>query len=734
MTRLLLLHDPTPGRDTLRAFLAEQRHVVIAGEAGAPERARMLLAHGNYDAVLLTARLGGQSANELLPIVRRGARIIVATTPEEEIARALEAAGVDVLPAPYQPTRLAQIIARLGEPTGSTAPFAGTGPLIPAKLGAEQRFLRPDGILLVAADENYTKVSLVSGERLMIRRTMNEWAKLLPPTQFIRIHRGLFLNLQHVARVERLGPALKLHFGDVAASPITLTRRRWPALRGKLEAWRTQTGDGASGRAVTAPPAPPAVLGTSVAVLPFANLSTDPTNELFCDGISEELLNVLAKIPDLQVAARTSSFSFKGKNRPVTDIARQLAVEFIVEGSVRRSGSRARITAQLIKGSDGFHVWSDNFDRELTDIFLVQDEIAGLIAENLQLTFGRRSHEATMADPAAHWLVLEGRHFWNLRTHDAFARAEAAYRRALDREPQFAPAHAGLANVAVVRAMYRLADGVACAADDLTHARTAAHRALELDPALAEPHAALAFADFHEGRMAPAERAFARALALNPSYATGYQFYAWALCAQGKLDRALNVYARAITLDPLSFINLDRHAAMLTLAGNYRDALAANERAAALRPDLFVGNVSQRAPILLALGRRDEAIAAARAVRHTPFDVPFRRNSDADALFVLHSTGHTTEAADYGNDVLARLPADNYLRGFVFSALGRFDEAIPSLERAPTIMQPFLYWSAMWDPVRGQPAFQHLIARLGRTAEYQLARTTLAQMRRADPA
>lgn len=469
-------------------------------------------------------------------------------------------------------------------------------------------------------------------------------------------------------------------------------------------------------------PAVPAVERDSIAVLAFANRSADQQNEIFCDGISEELLNVLAKIPGLRVAARTSAFSFKGKQLPISEIARQLGVAFVVEGSVRRAGDRVRITAQLISAADGFHVWSDNFDRELSDIFAVQDEIASLIAGKLKLSLGRAARTSKPVNPEAHQLALEGRHYWNLRTHEGFTRAEAAFGHAIRLDPELAVAHSGLADVFAVRAMYRLADGAREAHGDMDGARAAAQRALELEPGRAEAHAALGFISFLEGRLAGAVPEFEAAFAANPNYASAYAYFSWVRSAQGRIGDALQESEKAISLDPLSFINVDRYAAQLVLAGKLEAALAVNQRAANLRSDAFVGNLSQRAPILLALGRTEEAVLVARSVRHTALGAPYRRNSDADAIYTLRLCGLESEAAEYGAEVLARAGIHGYLRGFVLMAMGRFEDAAPYLEQAPMIMMPHLYWSAMWDPVRDDPRFGHVIARLGRTAEYALAR------------
>ena len=204
--------------------------------------------------------------------------------------------------------------------------------------------------------------------------------------------------------------------------------------------------------------------GKSVAVLPFENLSGDKDNEYFSDGISVELLNQLGKVPGLRVAGRTSAFSFKGKNVPDAEIARTLGVAYVVNGTVQKAGTQVRITARLNNAADGFQIWSEKFTEELKDIFAVQDKIAGLIAQNLQLTLGA-ARPARRVNPEAHQLVLEGRHFWMLRTDVAFERAEAAYQHAIELDPDFAEAHAGLADVWAIRGWYRIMAGNAVCRD-----------------------------------------------------------------------------------------------------------------------------------------------------------------------------------------------------------------------------------------------------------------------------
>ena len=241
-------------------------------------------------------------------------------------------------------------------------------------------------------------------------------------------------------------------------------------------------------------PAPPPAgdsAGKSVAVLAFADLSEERQNDYFSDGISEELINMLSKVPELKVAARTSTFSFKGKNTSVPDIAKQLGVAYVVEGSVRRSGNRVRITAQLINAADGFHLWSDSFDREVKDIFDVQDEIAAIIASSLKLKLAVATKSKLGAvNPEAYRLYVEGIHFWSLRSNEALKRAQGLFTQAIALDPDFARAYAGLADCELVLTRAVVDRNVPDRLEIARHARTIVDKALQLDPNLAEAYAA----------------------------------------------------------------------------------------------------------------------------------------------------------------------------------------------------------------------------------------------------
>ena len=260
----------------------------------------------------------------------------------------------------------------------------------------------------------------------------------------------------------------------------------------------------------------PTSIEQSVAVLPFVNMSGDPDNEYFSDGITEELLNALAQLPGLRVPGRTSSFAFKGQNLTIQQIADTLNVAHVLEGSVRRSGETVLITAQLVDAQSDTHLWSDTFERELEDIFAIQREIALAIVDQLQVTLAGNQRETLVADatenPEAHETYLRGRYLWNQRTYGSLRNAITEFQRAVDLDPDYAEAYSGLAD------SYLLIDRYAEATRDLDYRTNheqgliAARRALSLAPELGMAHASLGFGLWNVGEWERAEREFERAI------------------------------------------------------------------------------------------------------------------------------------------------------------------------------------------------------------------------------
>jgi TolB-like protein/Tfp pilus assembly protein PilF len=315
---------------------------------------------------------------------------------------------------------------------------------------------------------------------------------------------------------------------------------------------------------------------SSIAVLPFSNLSGDPARDYFSDGMSEELLNLLARIPGLKVASRTSSFAYKGRNVDIREVGRELGVETVLEGSVRQAGEQVRITAQLIDAETGFHLWSQTYDRELEDIFRVQDEIAAAIVEKLRIELAPQEQALAVRDKAptqnveAYELYLQGRAVWKRRGEQNLRQAIDLYQRAIGLDPGFARAHAALASAYVVLPGYTREEN-----DEeklLPMAETAARQALSLDPKIGEAHAVLAQLNAQRGDLLDAESGFFFAISLEPNEATTHQWYSLLLSRVGRMELAVEQARRAHELDPASPVIAFNLANMYLIRGEDQQA------------------------------------------------------------------------------------------------------------------------------------------------------------------
>jgi TolB-like protein/Flp pilus assembly protein TadD len=314
----------------------------------------------------------------------------------------------------------------------------------------------------------------------------------------------------------------------------------------------------------------------SIAVLPFTNLSGDASKDYFSDGMSEELLNLLARVPGLQVASRTSSFSYKGRNVDIRKVGQDLGVETVLEGSVRQAGDQVRITAQLIDTETGFHLWSETYDRQLADIFQVQDEIAGAIVDRLRIELAPEEQQLAQRTRAptqnveAYELYLQGRAVWKKRGEANLKRAIELYQSALARDPAFARAHAALASSYVVMPGYTKEQG-----DEekfFRLAETSARQALVLDPNIGEAHAVLAQINSDRGDFLDAESGFFFAISLEPNEPTPHHWYSILLTKVGRMQAAVTQARRAFDLDPSSPILAANLAGVLLQVGKNDDA------------------------------------------------------------------------------------------------------------------------------------------------------------------
>ncbi len=463
-------------------------------------------------------------------------------------------------------------------------------------------------------------------------------------------------------------------------------------------------------------PGPEIVVGTdevkTVAVLPFVNMSDDPANEYFSDGIAEELLNVLVRIEGLRVSSRTSSFAFKDKDVSIPMIAEQLNVDHILEGSVRKSGNKVRVTAQLIDVKSDTHLWSASYDRELEDIFVIQDEIADNIVEALKVALGTGVKKTTEAagrpteSLEAYELFMQGRYVWQRRGEDNIRNSIDLFEQAIELDPDFARAHSALATA------YTTLPGYSNEPDTVAFplAEAAARKALSIDESLAEPHAVLADITRWNRRWAEAERHYKKAIKLEPNNATAHMWYVELLGESGRLEDALAEARKAQELDPVSPPANGVLALCYALLGNDEDAFIYASAA------LTLGHLNgQYAPYIIYSRRREfeKAIEAReeliRAFGGDPVFVrPLIEGMEDPAKQARALEIMAGRRASGGN------PGDGLVRDYLF--LDQMDLAFETaLENVDT--KNVSVWFQMWSPelsaLRRDPRFLIWADKLG---------------------
>ena len=379
-------------------------------------------------------------------------------------------------------------------------------------------------------------------------------------------------------------------------------------------------------------------------MLPFVNMSNDPEQEYFSDGIAEELMRALARFKALKVAARTSAFSFKGKDVDLQEVGLALNVGTVLEGSVRKSGDQLRITAQLSDVATGYQLWSETYDRELTDIFAIQDDITSRIVSALQIQLAGTARPAAKAqpvDPEVYQIVLRGRFHWNQRSPEGFAKAAELLQEATRRAPQYAPAYAALADVYLSQYDYGL---LSWEESTVGRARPPPRRSNWMSGRPRRTPLSRTSCCTSGNGTRPRQR-FQRAIELDPGYTLALHWYALCLTALGRADEAVKTMQRAQQLDPLSVrINADLGMALLA-AGKYEDAVAQEGRTLELKPDAG-GPRWIRGMALEQLGRFDAAEVDMKAASGVHVGKRGRQGLPRPPVRDIRQTGRGTGAAD----------------------------------------------------------------------------------------
>jgi len=468
---------------------------------------------------------------------------------------------------------------------------------------------------------------------------------------------------------------------------------------------------------VERPAAPAAGDGrVTLVVLPFENLGGDAEQEFFSEGLTDEMIAQLARLNPqrLGVIARTSAMTYKNSRKSIADIARELGVTHVVEGSVRRAGGQVRVAARLIHARDQTQIWADTYDRDLSDMLRLQGELARAVAAGIQVKLApdadRRIERARPVDPAAYVEYLKGRFFWNKRTKASLTQAIAHFEKAAAADPGFALAHAGVGDC-YIQLGTQLWENPG---RTLTLAEAALTRALDLDPALAEAHASLGFLrTLYEYRWERGEQEFRRAIALNGNYASAHHWLAFHLAALGRLDEAIDEILQADAIDPLSPIISTNVGTVLFWARQFDRAIERHLEILQREPSFWIAHW------MLGLayeqtGKPDAAVAAHRlAIAASDGVSPVLPASLARALAL---TGDRAGAERIIGE-LRREPVVSYFHlAAAQAALGQMDEAVQSIHQARDQNEtwtPFIKTDARFDPLHGHRGYEDLIRLMG---------------------
>ncbi len=461
-------------------------------------------------------------------------------------------------------------------------------------------------------------------------------------------------------------------------------------------------------------PAPTGI--RSIAVLPLENLSGDASQNYFADGMTDELITDLAQISALRVISRTSVMLYKGARKPLPQIARELNVDAVVEGTVLRSGDQVRITAQLIEASTDKHIWSQSYEGELRDTLALQNRVASAIADQIRINLTPQEEAALrnvkIVNPEAYESYLKGRYFWNKRTADGLKVALAYFKQAIDEDPRYAQAYSGLADTYALLGDWQYA--VMTPKEAFPKAKASAIKALELDSTLGEAHNSLAFVlDGFDWDFDSAGKEFLRAIELNPGYATAHHWYAWHLSLLGRYDEAIAEMRKAENLDPLSLIINADLAELLGLAHAYDESIRQSRKTIEMDPNFALAH-NQLAQAYLQKHMYDEAVGELQEAVKLSGESP---TCIANLARAYVASGNRSEALKLLGDLKKRSNPGHSSASeiaMIYASLGDTDQAMNWLEKGyEERFNPGVLLRPGFDPLRSDPRFQNLVHRIG---------------------
>jgi TolB-like protein/DNA-binding winged helix-turn-helix (wHTH) protein/Flp pilus assembly protein TadD len=454
----------------------------------------------------------------------------------------------------------------------------------------------------------------------------------------------------------------------------------------------------------------------SLAVLPLESLSSDASQDYFADGMTDELISDLGQISALRVISRTSVMAYKRARKPLPQIARELDVDAVVEGTVLRSGDQVRITAQLIEASSDKHLWSHSYEGQLRDTLALQNQVAQAIADQIRINLNSQERAALknvrVANPQAYESYLKGRYFWNKRTADGLKVALAYFNQAIDEDQKYAPSYSGLADTYALLGDWQYA--VMTPKEALPKAKAAAIKALELDPALGEAHNSLAFClDGFDWDFLSAGKEFRRAIELNPGYATAHHWYAWHLSLSGQYAEAIAEMRKAENMDPLSLIIKTDLAELLLLSHSYDESIRQSRKTIEMDPNFPLAH-NQLGQAYLQKRMLDDAISELQKAVQLSAGSP---TCLANLARAYAASGKKSEAVKLLSDLKKRSdPGYSHASeiAVIYAALGDKNQAMAWLEKGyEERFNPGVLLRPGFDPLRSDPSFQELMHRIG---------------------
>ncbi|MDH5743818.1 MAG: protein kinase [Candidatus Aminicenantes bacterium] len=449
----------------------------------------------------------------------------------------------------------------------------------------------------------------------------------------------------------------------------------------------------------------------SIAVLPFTDLSPGKDQEYFCDGISEEIINALTQIKELRTVARTSAFAFKGKDSDIREIGKKLNVGTILEGSIRKSGNRLRITAQLINVDDGYHLWSERFDRDMEDVFAIQDEISLQIVNKLKAKLGHKEKGRLIKrytdNVEAYNLYLKGRYHWNKITEEGLNKGLEYFQQVIERDPTHALAYSGIADCHTRLSWYYYRP----AKEELPKAKTAAKKSLEIDASLSEAHASLGFAILlHDFNWVGAEEELKKAIRLNPGNANARFYYSVLLAAVGRYDESIVEAKKGAELNPLDLMAIVNVGLRYYYAGMYDDALEHAKKAIEMDPNSMIGHYYTG----FLYARKGEHEKAIQAIQNATLLAGSHPQFLSVFGFIYALSGQKEKAIEMLEKLMSLSKPTKFSMLFIpmiYSALDEKDHAFEWLEKAYEAHVPMLIW------LKSEPAF-HVLKQDPRYTEF----------------